>query len=339
MAAVFHPFFLVTLSPFGRFLRPVVAILLTGFVLWRADPTAVLQSGARADLRWIGLAVLLVIGDRALMAWRWIKLLCPIPASARPPLWPLLQVFFVSTFAGTFLPARVGGDLVRAYGLARLQGPRAPALASVLMDRLLGVVAIVGVGLAGLVAVGPRQLVSNVSVLASLAVAAAAVLLGGALVFSEGAADWVRQRAERLPIARVRALVGELTVATRAYALFRPELAHVLFGSVAVQAVRIIQAYCLGRALGISAPFVVYTAFVPIILLIMLLPISINGIGPSQAGFVWLFGLAGTPAADAFALSVLFVALGVVGNLPGGVLYARSFRTRMLRPQPGRSFD
>jgi len=28
------------------------------------------------------------------------------------------------------------------------------------------------------------------------------------------------------------------------------------------------------------------------------------------------------PEAEAFALSVLFVALGVVGNLPGGLLYA-----------------
>jgi hypothetical protein len=54
----------------------------------------------------------------------------------------------------------------------------------------------------------------------------------------------------------------------------------------------------------------------------MLLPITINGIGTSQAAFVGLFGLAGTPGSQAFALSVLFVALGIVGNLPGAVLYA-----------------
>jgi hypothetical protein len=37
---------------------------------------------------------------------------------------------------------------------------------------------------------------------------------------------------------------------------------------------------------------------------------------------VWFFARAGVPAPAAFALSVLFVALGIVGNLPGGILYA-----------------
>ncbi|HMF98330.1 MAG TPA: hypothetical protein VKE96_28715, partial [Vicinamibacterales bacterium] len=53
-----------------------------------------------------------------------------------------------------------------------------------------------------------------------------------------------------------------------------------------------------------------------------LLPVTFNGIGTSQAAFVWFFGRAGVAAPAAFALSILFVALGVVGNLPGGLLYA-----------------
>ena len=95
-----------------------------------------------------------------------------------------------------------------------------------------------------------------------------------------------------------------------------------LAASAGVQALRIVQAYCLGRALGIEADLTVYFAFIPIILLIMLLPLTVNGLGTSQAGFVWFFTRAGVSSAPAFALSILFVALGVVGNLPGGLLYA-----------------
>jgi hypothetical protein len=90
----------------------------------------------------------------------------------------------------------------------------------------------------------------------------------------------------------------------------------------------VLQAWCLGRALAIDAAPLVYFAFVPLILLVMLLPVSINGIGTSQAAFVWFFGRAGVPSADAFALSVLFLALGVLGNLPGGLLYALGPRAR-----------
>lgn len=93
-------------------------------------------------------------------------------------------------------------------------------------------------------------------------------------------------------------------------------------GSVLVQVLRVIQAYYLGLALDIQAPIGLYFAFVPLILLIMLLPITVNGIGTSQAAFLWLFGGAGVARPDAFALSVLFVALGIVGNVPGAFLYA-----------------
>jgi hypothetical protein len=84
----------------------------------------------------------------------------------------------------------------------------------------------------------------------------------------------------------------------------------------------VFQAFYLGRSLGIEAPLAAYFAFIPLILLIMLLPITINGLGTSQLAFVWLFQQAAVPAPEAFALSILFVALGVVGNLPGGLLYA-----------------
>jgi uncharacterized membrane protein YbhN (UPF0104 family) len=85
----------------------------------------------------------------------------------------------------------------------------------------------------------------------------------------------------------------------------------------------VIQAYFLGVAIGVGEPLITYFAFIPLILLIMFLPITANGIGTSQAAFVWLFSKVGTPPAEAFALSVLFVALGIVGNIPGAVFYVR----------------
>ena len=54
----------------------------------------------------------------------------------------------------------------------------------------------------------------------------------------------------------------------------------------------------------------------------MLLPITINGLGTGQAAFLWTFGAAGVGKPEALALSILFIALGILGNLPGGVLYA-----------------
>ncbi len=97
----------------------------------------------------------------------------------------------------------------------------------------------------------------------------------------------------------------------------------VLLGSVGVQFLRVIQAWCLGLSVGMTAPFIQYVAFVPLIVLIMQLAPVISGIGAAQGAYKWLFGIGGTAPAPALALSILFVALGFVGVIPGAFLFAR----------------
>ena len=299
--------------------RVGVAAGLTAYILWKSHPRAVLAAAAGADWRPIALAILLVLFDRALMAYRWVVLLCIITPGARPPFASIMRIFFVSTFVGTFLPASVGGDAVRAYSLAKLDVAGGEAVASVFMDRMLGVASILLMALVGLILA--RDLAGNATILASLAAAAAACVVTLLLIFSRGAARAASTLIARLPVAAQDA-GRQLLESIRRYSAHHGQLFNVLVSSVAVQILRIVQAYCLGRGLGIGVPLMAYFAFVPLILLVMLLPVSFNGIGTSQAAFVWFFGRAGVPAPAAFALSVLFVALGIVGNLPGGVLYA-----------------
>jgi uncharacterized protein (TIRG00374 family) len=291
-------------------------------VLTLARPAAVVAVLARTDARWIVATILLVVVDRGLMAYRWILLLCPLDPAARPPLASLLRLFFTSTFAGTFLPASVGGDLVRAYGLSQLRVAAGQAVASVVMDRLLGVISILIAGGVGLLLAQKGDLASTRVIVAAMTGTAFLSLVAGSVVFSERAAALAERIALALPFAPIRRIAADLARATRAYGRYHRELGLVLAASLGVQALRIVQAYGLGRALLIPATFDVYVTFIPLILLIMLLPFTINGIGTSQAAFVWFFGRVGISQADAFALSVLFVALGIVGNLPGGLLYA-----------------
>ena len=305
---------------FGRLARIAVAAGLTGYILWRSDPSAVAAAATGVDWRRIGVAVLLVLIDRALMAYRWVALLCTIESDRRPPIGPLMRVFFVSTFVGTFLPASVGGDIVRSYSLARLNVDAGDAVASVLMDRLLGVASVLLMALAGLALA--RDLLQNAAIVGGLVVAAAACAATLVLIFSPRAAALVSRAASLLPFAAVRRTGAKVVDSIRKYAAHSPQLLAVLACSIVVQALRVFQAFYLGRSLGIDAPLAAYFAFIPLILLIMLLPITINGLGTSQAAFVWFFARAGVTSAAAFALSVLFVALGIVGNLPGALLYA-----------------
>ena len=108
----------------------------------------------------------------------------------------------------------------------------------------------------------------------------------------------------------------------RRYSSHHGEVTIVLVASVVVQGLRVLQAYCLGAALGINASLWVYFVFIPLIIIVMQIPITVSGLGVSQAMFDLLFTQVGVPKAEAFALSVLFIALAFVGNLPGAILYA-----------------
>ncbi len=302
----------------SRWLRLAIAGALTAYILWKAHPADILRSAAGADWRWMAAAVALVLVDRTLMAYRWMVLLCALTPGSRPPFAPVLRIFFVSTFVGTFLPS-LGGDVYRAYRLARLRVSGAEAGASVLMDRVLGILSILLVGVAAVLLT--PALLANRWVVAALAVAAAVCGVAAIGVFSERAASLSRTVVALIPGERLRGVSASLIDAVRRYSRHHVELTKVLVMSVLVQVIRVLQAYALGRSLGLAVPLALYFAFIPIVVLIMQIPIAPSGIGTSQAAFLLLFGAAGVPPADAVALSILFVALGIVGNLPGAVLY------------------
>ena len=314
--------------------RAAVAAGLTAVILWKSHPREVLDALADADWRLIAIAVLLVLVDRALMAYRWVVLLCIIDPAERPPFAEVMRIFFVSTFLGTFLPASVGGDAVRAFSMTQLKVRGRDAIASVFLDRMLGVASILLMAALGLTLA--QDLASNRTIVAALVVAAVVCATTMVLIFSGGAAAAAARLLALLPHA-ARSTGEGILDSVRGYADYHGRLLNVLAGSLGVQVLRIVQAYFLGLGLGIALPLASYFAYVPLILLVMLLPVTFNGIGTSQAAFVWFFGRAGVAAPPAFALSVLFVALGVVGNLPGGLLYTfgrRSSNPQALSPKP-----
>jgi len=209
---------------------------------------------------------------------------------------------------------------VRAYGLSKEGVGGVDAVASVLMDRLLGVVSILIVAIAG--AMLARDLIDIRALFPALGLLTVLCAVALTVVFSPRAAVAIARFLAVLP--RGRETGARLVSAIQRYSTLHLPMANVLLCSIAVQVLRVLQTYCLALGLGLAVPVGVHFALVPIILLIVLMPITINGIGTTQAAFVWLFGRAGVPSAPAFALSVLFLAIAVVGNLPGAVVYLRS---------------
>jgi uncharacterized protein (TIRG00374 family) len=302
-----------------RLLRIGLAVGLLWYAAHGVDWGQVGTALRRASWGWIALAVALVVVDRVLMAWRWLVLLRALETGPPLPLARVLRVFFISTFAGTFLPGSIGGDTLRAVAVSRLGVSMSDSVASVAVDRLLGTVSVF---LMAVVGVGLSQLDNTVLFTVALAAAALAVAGSYALLFD---ARIFRRALQILNVARwplVDRLAHKFLSAVGQYRIHQRTLAGVLGVSVAVQVLRTLQTWCLGLALGLTVSGIWYFATVPVIVLVVLLPVSIGGLGTANLAFVKLFAVAGVAEEPALLLSILFLALGTVGNLPGGVLLA-----------------
>ena len=307
----------------STWLRVVLTAAILGYLATRLDMGEALRALLAVNPWHLLSVAVLVACDRAVMIWRWILLLrssgSPVSAGAAA------HIFLVSSFVGSFLPAGVGGDAARAYALMRHTARGGEAVASVAIDRYLGVVALMLLGAtgaassAGLVPEGQRVWLVGAALL--FAIASVSLFWLDRVVDVLMPASWRGANIGR----RLRSTAG----AMGDYRRHPGTLLRVLMLSFAVQLLRIAQAYVFGLGLGISVPFGYYLAFMPIGLLLLLLPVSISGFGLPQGAIVWLLRPMHVPDSLSFALSTLIVLSGLAGNLPGAWLYLRG-----RHPQP-----
>jgi glycosyltransferase 2 family protein len=310
----------------------VLRLAITAAILAYLATTIDMANAARAiaaiSLPHLFLVLMMVALDRAVMILRWVLLL---RASGNPiTTADATRLFLVSSFVGSFLPAGVGADAARAYGLTRAsaspnpqdpspktQVPASEALASVAVDRLLGVVSLVLMAIIGVIAWAPEGRTD-------WRIAAAIIVALIACVAVFWANEWMRWI---IPAHRQEGFVTRrllrLTDAVGRYRDRRGVLVHVLVWSIVVQVLRITQAYVLALGLAMTVPFAYFLLFMPLGLLMLLLPISISGFGLPQAMIVWLLQPMGVPDIQSLALSTLIVLTGLAGNLPGLYLWLR----------------
>ena len=293
-------------------------LAVTAAILWwlssRIDMRAAMAAIAAIPLPHLALVLALVMLDRAVMVWRWLLLLRA--ADVRVSGADAARIFLVSSFVGSFLPAGVGGDAARAWGLSQITARLGDALASVVVDRVLGVLSLAAMGAVGLVVSASGNATSRV--VAAVAVVGLACI--GAF-WADAVLRWtVPPHRHGGPLARRLLRLADAVARYRAH---RGALAAVMAWSLGVQLLRITQAYVLGDGLGMHVPFSYYLLFMPLGLLMLLLPVSVSGFGVPQGVIVWLLRPVGVPDALSFALSTLIVLTGLAGNLPGLVLWLR----------------
>jgi hypothetical protein len=317
-----------------KHIRQVVVISLTAglmaLVLRNASLDRVWEAilGARWDL--LAVAFLAMTSNYLVRVWRWRYLMRPI---GHVRFVPALRATVMGVAATAVLPGRVG-ELLRPYALARSEGLSiSSALATVVIERLFDVVAVLLIFGAAIVLVPPpvgaadARLLSALRLGAELAGAVALVTLGFARLaagnperigrFIGGAAGWLPGRMARLEPALAHFVAG-LGVMRQTSALL-VTLAWSLAGWLLI-------ATCLwlvAVAFRINLPLPGAAAVLAFTVVGVALPTP-GGIGGYHAAFVGGTLLYGAPTDLAVGAALVSHAIAFVpGTVAGVVIMAR----------------
>ncbi len=289
-----------------------VSAILLAFILRQVHWNEVWAALRRIDLGWLAVAWGLFLLGVVVRAMRWRVLLDAL--GVHRPLRELTSWYFVGSFFNVILPTGFGGDAVRAAELSQDTGRPGPVVNSVVVDRYLGIMVLLAMGLiAGILRPGTAS--------PGIFAFTAALFIGGLL------AAWLLRRSWWASLARRENLLGKavrmlrLPALAEAFAPYdRRSIGRGLAASLVFNLLQIGWNVAIGWGLGLRLPLSVYFVFVPLTAVALLLP-AFGGLGVRELSYVGLFAGAGVPQAIALALSLGIYIITVATGLVGGAIY------------------
>ena len=254
-------------------------------------------------------------------AWQWTLILRRAGLAVGPA--RLQAIYWVGLFFNNFLPGNVGGDLVKVSDVAVNTGHVARTVAGTLLDRMLGLCALVCVAFAAGALLGDRAPAglpwwALISLVVFVWAASAALLSGrlGRTLLS--LVTWLRRGRVSQRLTR---LLGELQF-WRADKAFVIRLALLAFF---VQSLRVLTHVLVARAMDFPLnPTLILQLYVlvPVLGVAVVLPISFNGLGVREFVATRLMPDVGIGAETALAMQLVTYLVQVGVSLVGGVVFA-----------------
>ena len=241
-------------------------------------------------------------------------------------------LFMIGHFFNGFLPGSTGGDVARAFYMAReMHGQRPEAILSIVVERLAGVAVLLLLTIVGiLAAIKPGALPIAQTLLAVCAGAILLFLIGlPALrrIAAGGLPDWI----DRHP--RFGLLAKRLYDALRLCHAQPMLLLRLLGWSILQHFFAIASWLTLAWGLGLGGTFhtIPFLLLVPAVLTAQMLPLTPGGLGVRESAAVALLPTAGIPPHMAMLIALASYGASLVWSAVGGAVFVL-----MKEPRPPR---
>jgi len=298
-------------TPWKWLVRLGLGLIVLGLLIsHKGSAATVLTTLRRFSLPLLAIAIAGYWIGQAICAWKWRLLLRARHIEADLPL--CCRLYLAGMFGNLWLPTNVGGDALRAYLMhrARPGAGLGTVAASVLVERLTGLAALLGLASFGLAWNG----MDNPSVLSLLGFGTMvlAALVTGLAAARKTGAKWATEGKLARGLAALEAYAQPQN---------RAALVRALFLSLIFQASQVVLNIWLAHEAGLRLPAPMYWWLVPALALSGLIPVGVGGLGVREAAAVALVHGSGIPAPASVIIgwSLLWQATIWLSSLPGAL--------------------
>tara|TARA_Y100000588_G_scaffold378184_1_gene458306 strand:+ start:942 stop:1643 length:702 start_codon:yes stop_codon:yes gene_type:complete len=225
-----------------------------------------------------------------------------------------------SSFLGSFFPGGVGGDITRTWLLASSTDRTEESIVVAVVDRWLGLASILTLGVIGLWnwpgIVDERIRLGMYGLFVMVTITGTFGLLADLIVPQLFSKTWNRNS--------FWIRISSVSVVIRRFRYQWTSLILTIGYAFILQFIRILLAWIIGTGLGVDVALSYYFVVMPVAIVVILLPISISGLGPAQGIMMWMLQPLDVADSTSFTMSTIFILLGFVANLPGAVLYLQN---------------
>lgn len=234
----------------------------------------------------------------------------------------LIKSYIVAVFFNHFLPSTVGGDTVRAYDSYRAGKNKTDAVTVIFVDRFLGISALMFYALiATFFAHNITQRIPYLYLWVILGAMGMAFIIWIIFLPSRKLLKLV----ERIHIPFSRKLQRILEKIIEGFWKFKGQkkvLVKALGYSFVLQANVVLYYFLISVALDFHIPLYNFFLIVPLSIFIMMMPISINGIGLRENAFFFFLASFGIARPEAVAFAWIEYGILLLQGVLGGIVYA-----------------
>jgi len=231
------------------------------------------------------------------------------------------RFYFVGLFFNNFLPANIGGDVVKVYDVTKMGTDPYQVIAVTLLDRLLGVFS-----LCLLAAIAVLFLIPGAAAhyLLYLGIFIACMIPALGFYFHRRLGNALRRGVVKLRLFEMDRRASSVLDHLSPFKGRRRLVAELVLFSAFIQALRVLTHVLVGMSLRIPVDAILlcqFFVFIPLLSLAMIPPITDNGLGVREGLGIVLFAAAGVGRTDAFAMEFLTFMVSVAVSLVGLVFF------------------